>query len=276
MPRKRARAWEEPPPKKGGNPLRAAWGAFVTVLVLVLIAYVTGFFIGRTEGFRAIVTGRLEKLLGAPVKIDRVSVDMVYNLTLTGLEAEGGRRAGMPSLKVAKVRIAWRWGDLVRRGSVGVARIELEKPAVVFERVEDGRWAPEPLAPLADFVARQMRFNLPSASPAEATPSSAESETGKKGVRGLEFDITGLETAIAIRRGEISWWVDTAAPYASVEGISLDATPLAVPGRRLTHYLLAVKRASSRDGPAFRDLTVELLDVGDQQILLRFIADHQP
>lgn len=275
MPRKRAKAWEEPPPKKRSNPLRAAWGAFVTVLVLLVIAYVTGLFIGRTDGFRAIVAGRLEKALGAPVKIDRVSLDAAYNMTLTGVETDTERRAGIPGLRVGRVRLEWRWGDLMRRGKVGISRIELEKPTLAVGRDDAGRWTPKPVAPLSDFVARQLQFTFPAPSQSTdvapaATPSESDKPASTPG-----FDLKGLDTAIVIRRGEVSWWLDSSAPHASVEGISLDATPLPVPGRLITHYLLTVKRAASKDGPAFRDLTVELLDVGDQQIVLRFAADHQ-
>lgn len=272
MPRKRANAWEGPPPQKRSNPLRAAWGACVTILVLLLIAYVTGLFIGRTDGFRAIVAGRLENALGMPVKIDRVSLDAVYTMTLTGLETEGERRTGNPGLRVGSARLEWRWSDVLKRGKVGISRIELEKPTVAFGRDDAGGWTPKPVAPLADFVARQLQFTFPS--PPEARPAPPSTDAGRPS-RPVEIDLKGIDTAIVIRRGEVSWWLDASAPHASVEGISLDVTPLSVPGRVLAHYLLTVKRAASKDGPAFRDLTVELLDVGDQQIVLRFAADHQ-
>jgi hypothetical protein len=279
MPRKYAKPWEEPPPRKGPNPLRRAWHAACTILIVVLLLYVSGLVIGRTEGFRALVAQRLEKVLEMPVKIEGTSLDARYGLTLKGVVTEGTRRANSPGLRAQRVAVSWRWGDVFRRGKPGIARLELDKPVIVFELQENGDWAPAPLAPLSAFLAKQLQFSLPTrtgAAPAAPASESAFAPEGEaRAARaGVEAALSGLKTEIVITRGELAWWTEQPVPVASVEGVSLQATPVAVPGRALTHYLLKVARAASVDGPGIRDLVVELLDTGDQQVVLRFHGEH--
>ncbi len=279
MPRKRARAWEqETPPAKKTGALRSLRNALVTALILLLIAYITGLAIGRTDGFRSIVADRLSRTLGMPVKLDRVSLSPTFNMTLRELETEGASLPGRAGLRVQRIGIEWRWRDLLRRGRVGIDRLNVEKPVVVFARGDDGAWIPEPLAPLADFLARHLQVAQPAEpprAPSSANAPASDSAARKTTTAGARFDLKGLDTAVSVRRGEMSWWFDANIPQASIEGITLHATPLSVPGRQMTHVLVNVKRASSLNGPAFRELTLELLEAGDQQILLRFTADHQ-
>jgi hypothetical protein len=279
MPRKNARAWETPPPaKKSGSMIRSVRNAAITGAILLLIAYATGLAVGRTDGFRAIVAERLSRELGMPVRIDRVSVSPGYSLTLREVASDDAPRPGQAGLRAQRVEIQWRWSDLWRRGRVGIDRIDVAKPVVVFARAADGGWKPESLAPLAEQLARHMQIATSSEPVSEPARADAAPDAGARSATNAaaKFDWRGMETAISVQRGEISWWLDATVPQASVEGISLHATPIAVPGRRMTHMLLRVQRASTLQGPAFRDLTVELLEAGDQQILLRFTADRQP
>lgn len=280
MPRKRARAWEEPPQRKQPNPLRRAWRACCTILILLGLLYIAGLAIGRTEGFRALVAQRLEKLLGMPVKIDRTALNARYGLTLKGVVTEGTRRANSPGLRAQRVSIDWRWCDVFRRGKPGIARVELDKPVIIFAQEEDGTWAPKPLAPLSVFLAKQLQFSLPMRGENRPPRTDSMLAVEVQGPRAatdpaaLEAVLSGLKTEISITRGELAWWTEQPVPVASVEGVSLQATPVALPDRALTHYLLKVTRAASVNGPGIRDLIVELLDTGDQQVVLRFQGEH--
>ncbi|MCS6771820.1 MAG: hypothetical protein NZ740_07305 [Kiritimatiellae bacterium] len=282
MPTKRAKPWDESnyaAPRR--SRIRTAWNAVKTVGLLAVIAYVTGWFVGRTEGFRSIVESRLTRALGLPVKLDRVSVDWRYNLTLYGLRTEGGRRPGYAPVTARRVEIEWMWSDLFRRFAVGINRIELERPTIAFERDDNGRWSPHRLAPYGRALARQFQIAWEEGESAEAGASSRSGEVpaaDKEGAEALAEAVrsAGLDASIRVVGGELSWWLDTQAPRASLEGVTLEITPLRAPGRAMRHVWAKVKRASSLDGPAFRDLTLELLDIGDQQIVLRFTADHHP
>jgi hypothetical protein len=279
MPSKKVKAWEAPPPaRKSGSIFRSARNAAITAAILLLIAYVTGLAVGRTDGFRAIVAERLSREVSMPVRIDRVSLSAGYNLTLREVASDNAPRPGQAGLRAQRVDIKWRWSDLWHKGRIGIERINVVHPIVAFARNADGKWEPEPLAPLAEQVARYMQIEPPNKPSSEQPRTDSAPDAGARSTTNAvaKFNWRGLETAISVQRGEISWWLDATVPQASAEGITVHATPITVPGRRMTHLLLRVQRASTLQGPGFRDLTVELLEAGDQDILLRFTADRQP
>ena len=281
MPRKRANTWEEAPASRRANPLRGAWRTLRSVLIVLSILYVAGWVIGRTEGFRSLVAQRLEKLLGMPVKIESASLNLRYGLTLRHLVTEGTRRENSPGIRAQRIEIEWRWGDLLRRGRPGIKRLVLEKPVIVFEQQDSGGWSPDPLAPMSDFLARQMQFSFAPRNAAANVPVSEGAGTNAPSVvtqRRSKNELTAtlghLDMAVAIQRGQVVWWTGDAAPAASVEGVTFQATPVQLPDRALTHYVLKVERAASAQGAAIRDLVIELLDTGDQQVILRFLGEH--
>ncbi len=282
MARKRARASEAArAPERGRSAFRRAWSVIRTSAIILVIVYVTGFFVGRTDGFASIVAQRIEKELGMPVRIGGMKVTPAYGFKIRDLVSEGTRRESSPGIRAAQISIEWRWSDLWRRGRVGIARVELDKPVVVFEEQEGGGWAPAPLADFGDFLLKQMQFSVPTRGGAEKSASAAGGDEAPKEGRnrakyGLTADLSKLKMAVSVRRGNVTWWNGSAAPAASIEGVSLHATPLQLPGRELTHYLLTVERASSTGGPGMRDLTIELLDMADQQVVLRFLGEHLP
>lgn len=282
MPRKYAKGGDGPPPRGGGggkSRIRTLWRGFQTLVIVAFVLYAAGLVIGRTEGFRSLVAQRLEKILGMPVKIGGVSLDLKYGLKLRDVVTEGTRRPSSPGLRAQRVEIEWRWSDLWHRGRIGIARLELDRPVVVFEEQEEGGWAPAPLAPFAEFLLRQLQFSVPTRKrAADKTPLPVPETTEERPAReknGLTTELTGLDMAIVFKRGEVVWWTgDAAVPAASIEGASLNATPLHLPDRELTHYLLKVDRAASANGPGMRDLVIELLDTSDQQVILRFLGEH--
>lgn len=264
--------------------LRTILRAIATATVLLAIAYVAGLMIGRTDGFRSIVAERLGELLGQAVKVERVSLGLSYALTVEGIVTEGTRRLNSPGIRIGRLRAAPRWSDLWRRGRLGLAQLEIEKAVLVFERDEEGRWAPEALAGYAELLAKQLNFSFPppeTVSAAPAAPRDVSGEQSRNRRRSARPLLAAPDPAmpaprIVVRRGEIAWWLDNSVPFASVEGLSASMTPLEAPGRRMIHYRVDVKRAASRGGQALRDASLELLDIGDQRLVLRFTAEHFP
>ncbi len=280
MSRKRARASGEAPSRgEKRSWVRSVWVGIRTLLIVGVILYITGLFVGRTDGFASLVAQRVENVLGMPVRIGSTKLTAAYGLKIRDLVSEGTRRESSPGIRASRVSIEWRWSDLWRRGRVGIAHLELEKPVVVFAEQEKGGWAPAPLADVGEFLLKQMQFSLPvrGQTRADAAPAAEKAETqGKRNREKYELTagLTKLDMTVSIRRGDVVWWTGGGAPAASIEGVDLFVTPLHLPGRELTHYLLKVDRAASTAGPGMRDLTIELLDMADQQVVLRFLGEH--
>ena len=61
---------------------------------------------------------------------------------------------------------------------------------------------------------------------------------------------------------------------ARVSGVKLDVSSVHVPGRDFRHYRLKLDEAVARDGTTLKDVDLELIDAGDQQIVLGFKAER--
>lgn len=265
MPRQRARFWEDPPPPppKRKHPLRTAWNVFTTLWILAIIAYVTGWFVGRTDGFRSIVEQHLARVLGFSVRIARVSVDGHYNLTLEDVRSDDASRARESYATAQRIKIHWRWRKMLATLSPAVERIEVDRLTVAFQRDELGQWAPVRMVPLGKTLADALRLPI--------DPDFAGATNGHPpSISGIFEQNDAF--AIRIRRGNISWWPTVSAPSASMESLNVDLTPIDLPGRLMIHGSVTVKRVASLDGPAYQDVAVEWLDLGDRQISLRFDA----
>lgn len=265
---------------RGSNPFRAVRRTLTTLMVFAILIYIVGLVVGRTDGFRSIVAQRLEKIIGMPVKIDRVRLAPNYALTLTEVAAESGQRGGAPGVRARQVDIEWRWRDLWRHGRLGIARLQIDKPAVAFAESADGTWEPARLAPAGEFLLRQLNVTLPAkkaTGTSAPSPTPAEKPSVPPEKAALVASVIGLDADVSFKRGEVVWWAQgNDAPMASIEGASLSVSPLHLPGREMTHYLLNVDRAASANGPGMSGLVAEFLDLGDQQIVLRFLAEHTP
>lgn len=277
MARKRVKTWREDdaPPRR--SPWRRAWRAVKTLLVLLAIAYVALVIAGQTDGFRDLVSHRLERHLGQPVKVEGASLSLRLDLSLRGVVTEGTKRKNSPGLRIQRAFIGWDWSQLIRRGRPGVRALELDRCEVVFGRAEDGTWQPARLAPLSAFLARWLELDLGSAAPpaSAGAPAPVSGAATTPRAAALAFQKEG--TRVVLRGGQITWWADESdVPLAAVEGVRLQATPVAVPGRLLTHYALSVERAASATGARVSDLKLELLDAGDQQVILGLTGEHVP
>lgn len=282
MARKKVKAWRE-----NEEPRRTAWSrvrtlvrAAQTLLVIGLILYGAALVASRTDGFRDVVASRLERHLGVPVKIDAVSANARFDLTLRGVVTEGTRHKNSPGIRAHRVKLAWSWAQFVRQGRPGLRHLDLERCVITFARDDQQNWQPADLAPLSEFLAKWLQLDL--GTPADAASVSAvkaeasgaagrpAADAGRAAARALQDG----RMSVALRRSEVTWWGDGEVPLAAVEGVSLTATPVELPNRTLTHYHLKLERASAAQGLSVSDLTLELLDTGDQQLVLVFDAGH--
>jgi hypothetical protein len=285
MTRKRVKAWREEEPRRSSwSHLRTLVRAAKTLLVIGMILYGAALVAARTDGFRDVVASRLERHLGMPVKIDGVSANARFDLTLRGVVTEGTRHKNSPGIRAHRVKLAWNWALLFRQGRPGLRHLDLERCVITFARDDQQNWQPADLAPLSEFLAKWLQLDLgkpvaavpdtaaaPEREPAAATEGPRPAEAaGRAAARALQDG----RMSVALRRSEVTWWGEGEVPLAAVEGVSLTATPVQLPNRSLTHYHLKLERASAAQGLSVSDLTLELLDTGDQQLVLVFDAGH--
>lgn len=273
MARKRVKAWREEAPKRSTFAgIRLAWRILRTAVAVAAILYVAGLFAARTEGFRDIVARRLEARLGLPVSIGSVSADWRYDLTLRSVATEGTREKQEAGVRAQRVRLGWSLADWFGGGGVGLREIDLDRCVITFARGEGGSWQPEQLAPLSDFLAKWLHVDLGAGGgqAADGVAPTAPKAPAREATRALQE----ARLRVALRRCEVTWWTGGEVPLAALEGVTLTATPVRLPNRSMTHYHLKLARAASAAGMAASNLTLELLDTGDQQIVLVLQADH--
>lgn len=275
----RRRKWEEDeaPPVRPGFWNRTRYLAGV-VFALLAILYGAAQAMARTAGFRDLLSERLEARFGLPVKIESSAVNWRFDLTLQNLVTEGARRPDSPGLRAQRIHLAWSWDRWWRNG-VGLRALELDRCVMVLVRQEDGMWAPREFQGLSDVLGPWLEFDLkPATGVAKAASSEAGSQSEERPADPVvawadRFKASGLR--VALTRGDIQWWDGGDVPRASVQGVGLWLTPVAVPGRTVQHLKLTVQEALARTGDRVRNLRVEVLDVGSQQVVLGLEAERQ-
>lgn len=252
----------------------------LVALTLLLILYVAAQAMARTAGFRDLVGQRLEARLGMPVKIEQSSVNWRFDLTLENLVTEGTTRPDSPGLRARRIHLAWSFREWWKRG-VGLRAAELDRCVVVFRRDDQGGWAPREFQPLSDVLGQWLEFDLgKQGKNADATKTTASSnESGDAGeatpVMGWRERIQASRTRFSLLHSEVTWWDGGDQPRAAVQGVGLQVTPVDIPGREVTHLKLEVVEASAQRGDKVRNLRVEVLDVGAQQMVLGLEAERQ-
>lgn len=90
------------------------------ILLLTLIAAVTGWFVARSQGFREIAARRLSEQLGLPVQIAQSYIGWPYILVLRGVETEASDDEAF-ALQIRTLRLGrrlWQWSMDVRGARV--------------------------------------------------------------------------------------------------------------------------------------------------------------
>lgn len=248
MARDRSNRWDEDEPKRKMQraPFRKARGAALTLAVISAVLYAAALAVGRTDGFRALLTPRIEQVLGFPVKVDRVSLDLRLGLTMRDVRAAQLEPVRGAPFTAERIDIWWRWSDLLIRGRPGIARIEVVRPIVHFEQLAEGGWRPASLNDVGAFVAERLHLAVVPTNAAIGHPLLAR--------------LQAEQTALSIRKADMAWWRDAAAPVASAEGLTLFATPIALPGRTVFHILLKVARAVSAKEETLQHIVLESID----------------
>lgn len=275
----RRRKWEEDdvPPVQPGFWARLRYVVGIA-LTLLAILYGTAQILVRTAGFRDLLAEYLEERFGVPVKIEGSSTNWRFDLTLRHLVTEGTKRPDSPGLRAQRIHLAWSFEEWWRRG-IGIRALELDRCVVVLAQQPDATWAPREFQGLSDLLGPWLEFDLKPAAgavkPGEDHPPSEPETRPSDRMRAWADRVKDAKLSLALTRSEIQWWDGGDGPRARVDGVGLWLTPVRVPGRSLQHIKLSVQEAVARTGDRVRNLQVEVLDVGSQQVILALDAERQ-
>jgi hypothetical protein len=117
------------------------WGA---VICVVVIGYAALLMIGRTEGFRDIISDRMEASLGVPLEIavSRITPTLAIQLE----EVKGGISAtnDTPMLEAKKVFMRFRPGGFLRGEAWPLREMEIQDATFRFTAIGKSEWQPLP------------------------------------------------------------------------------------------------------------------------------------
>ena len=247
--------------------IRRVYHGFVTVLALLAIVYVLLLFVTRTEGFRSILEGELEERLGVPVKIGQSDANLRFDLKFYNVTTKEEGSHNHPGLMAERVLVKWSWGDVLRTWTLLPSKIALENAELTLVKTASGGWEPLAFQPLSSWMGKWLELDL------NQETNTSEAHAAGTVQEPLTSSITSWKNVqFSLRNAKITWWSDETS-LALVDGIFLDVTPLKVPTRSLTHYALRVRQAESGHGARWQNLILEVLDTGNQQLVL--VCDAQ-
>jgi hypothetical protein len=241
-----------------------------TLAIVLAIAYVAFLLMSRTEGFRGLVADQLQEVVGLPISIAGSRARPDFDIVLEGLATEGDGRKNRPSVRAQRVVIEWSPLDVLRNRRLAPRALLIDDAEVTFATTVSGQWAPAAMAPLSEKIASWLGVDLKTPGKAldrAGPPAGADSD------RGAGREPVWSRCRLQVRRAAMSWWADEQNEVAGIAGLSADVTPMRVPGRRLTHFLLMLDHAASTNGFGIQDVRIELIDAGDQQVVLSFQGD---
>jgi len=244
MPR-RIRYEDEEAPRPPGGPrsfLRSLVHAAVTLAVLAAMLYGAALAISRTGGFRDYVQADLSEALGFEVALHDARLTPGFALVVEGVAAGRFDSPGTPCIQADRAVVGW---SLLAPEGTRLRSIAVETGRLAFARAADGTWTPRPLAGAAGLLLQ-----------------GAADESGGPGPPAA---VPGLR--IALRGVDVVWWKADRSRQAACTGLSLDLTPVVLPGRRMVHVLAAAESFESTGGQA-GPLRSEFLWGGDGRIAL--------
>ena len=223
---------EEP---RGRMRISGAGGGFsrfiVTVLVLLVIVYVTAFFALRTEGARSYVEERLERWMGLSLDVGAVRLGLPCVLVVERPVSEGFADAQGAGFRAQELRLGWRCAS---RWHVSLRRPELH----LVGGQEEG-WEPASFSRVGD---------LPFGSIADVSRMA-------EGLR--------RRFIVEVADGTVKWLSADGAELASARGVSFRLAPVRAPNRTMYYHELAAYSVAGIDGGRLQDVEREWLAVGD-------------
>lgn len=255
MPRRIRYEDEDAPPPAGGprSFLRSLVHAAVTIAVLAAMLYGASLAISRTGGFRDYIQADLSEALGFEIALHDARLTPGLDLVVEGIAAGRLDAPGTPCLQVDRAVLGW---TPFASGGTRLRSIAVETGRLAFARSADGTWTPRLLSGVAEVLLRGAGIDPdgPGAPPAAA----------------------GLGLRIALRGMDVVWWKADRTRQAACSGLSLDVTPVILPGRRMVHVLAAASSFEPADGRGGGPFRVEYLWGGNERIVLGGATNAPP
>jgi hypothetical protein len=253
-----------------GHPVRRF---IVTVAILAAVFYVGIYLACGTDGFRSYAEEYLGTHLGLPVRVKKIHATPTLDIVLNGVMTEGVSRKGTPGYRVQEAVVHWSvLNKVLSRGEI-LSGLELNDFSVSFAPGESGDWEPAALAKLGSWVADWGRFNLskPSAAVTPDDPEKAD-DVDAAPAPTVKSDFWD-RISLAIENGSMSWWDGDKRELASAAGIKFDITPISLPNRKMTHYILTLENANVGGQKSVRDFTFEMLKMQSNSIVITCAGD---
>lgn len=248
---------------------------FLAILgMLLLIAYLAIFLACRTKGFQTYAEAALQRRLGLPVSLKSAQATPALNLRLEGLASRNSDQAGRPAIRIREAVVGWSWAGWIRPGGRAVDRLTLRGCSISFAPGASGRWEPLAFERLGRWLSDWGGFGLTNAPTAggveEEEAGDAPAPEKRTGLMAPDFwDRVHLE----VQEGRIVWWDAQGRELAAAEGIELTVTPIRLPRRQMVHYALSIEDARIGPDRRLHQFAIELLNTGDQQIVLALSGD---
>ena len=205
-------------------------GILTLGLVVLLIAATTGWFVARSEGFRALAAEQLSEKLGIPVEIGKSYIGWPYVLVLRGVETKATQPAFDIQIRTLRLSRRLRQWAVSARG----VRVVLDVTALS----QDLHQVPTALARLAD-----VRY----ADPLEITRATAHLQSRLR---------------ISLQDVDVYWMNDDGQIDGVVRQLQFEMQPVRLPSGDMTYYRLAFPTLGEPTFGAMQDLDWEWLTRG--------------
>lgn len=131
-------------PRRGS----AAGSFLLTLLVILLIAYIALLIASRTEGFKVMFTERIAEQYALPMTVERMWLKPDLTLVLENVRAVAQQEDGAADLESAEWQMAWHpWRN------EGLRILEMREAVIHFRQDAQGEWQPTVFAAQADRLA---------------------------------------------------------------------------------------------------------------------------
>jgi hypothetical protein len=275
-PKKKKKKADESRP---GSLISAITRFVFTLVALAIILTVSAYLFVRTEGFRSLVSDRLEKATGVRLEADSSRIAWNGAIVFQDIHSADSEGDPVPGFTAASVQIQANLVAALRGQSVASLRaVHVQDWGMQFSMDDTGVWQPASLGQISDWLGRWGSLALPEDEPGVSQAAAAPDEAKGDQVPEVRPPVKLAElkeTKLRIRNGEIIWRDRSGNPLAEIRGVTFNLTPLDLPTNPASHYHLQVESATATDGSKVRDMNVELLRTGLTYLVINLEAVRQ-
>jgi hypothetical protein len=227
-----------------GSMLQSITRLWVTIIFLALVIYGTLIVVGRSAGFRELVQGWLEPVIGMPVTIESMRITPKLKLEIKGLRDESSR------LEIQKTSASLRAGTFFKKSRWPFRALEINDARLRFFPAPDGSWMP-----------------LPELAGALLPWMERESGGGNGGEITEWMRTSG--TTLKLQNVTLLWMADEEVIEHAVQGVFLETATVRPFGEDVLWSRLRIQSAHSQGEAWLRDVDIEWLRMPGQDVVLK-------